>query len=135
MNAMTAAGLIVSLMITLLCARWWQAFLFHPGGFRQEFYALHLPRILIIAVPAGVGLMFMGLAKPGATALELIVAVVFLYVFQGISALHRLVAAGKLAGLWLVLMYVLLIVAPQTILLVACLGMADSWLYRAKAPE
>ena len=42
MNALMAAGLFVSLMLTMLISRWWQAGLFNPGGFKQEFYSLRL---------------------------------------------------------------------------------------------
>ena len=131
MNAVTCAGLVVSLVTTLFCARWWQASLFHPGGFGQEFQTLRLPRALGLAVLAGAGLLAAGLAEPGSAALDVLVLIVFLYVFQGVAAVHRLVAAGKLARPWLIAMYVLLVVLPQAVLFVACMGMVDSLVFRA----
>lgn len=135
MNAMTNAGLVISLVTTLLCSRWWQASLFFPGGFRQEFLALRLPRVLILPVVACGVLLAAGQAAPGSLALEVLIMVVFLYVFQGVAAVHRLVAAGKLAGAWLIGMYALLIILPQAVLFVACLGMVDSWVYPKAAPD
>jgi len=135
MNAMTIAGLVMSLVTTLLSARWWQAYLFHPGGFRQEFQALRLPKLLTLGVLACVGLLAAGQAEPGSAALDVLVLLIFLYVCQGIAAAHRLVAAGKVAGPWLVAMYVTLIVLPQAVLFVACMGMVDSWMFRTGAPR
>ncbi|MGH8120980.1 MAG: DUF2232 domain-containing protein [Gammaproteobacteria bacterium] len=133
MNAMTTAGLVVSLVTTLFCARWWQAYLFQPGGFGQEFRTLGLPKFLTIAVLACAGLLAAGQAEQGTAALEVLVLLIFLYVFQGIAAVHRLVAAGRLARPWLLAMYVTLVVLPQAILFVACMGMVDSWMFRTGA--
>ena len=130
MNAMTAAGLLISLVTTLLIARWWQAVLFNPGGFREEFYALRLPRGLIIAVIAGLVLVFMDMAGPGTMALDILLLLIFLYLFQGLAVIHRTVVSRKMARSWLFGMYILLFVLPQTILFIACLGMVDSWLVK-----
>ena len=135
MNAMTNAGLVISLVTTLFCARWWQASLFHPGGFRQEFQALRLPRVLTLAVVVSVGLLVAGLGAPGSPAMEVLVLLVFLYLFQGIASVHRLVVAGRLTMPWLIGMYVLLIVLPQAVLFMACLGMVDSWIFRKASPS
>jgi len=135
MNAMTIAGLVLSLVTTVFCARWWQAYLFHPGGFSQEFRALRLPKVLSLAVLVCVGLLAAGQAQPGSAALEALVLLIFLYVFQGIAAIHRLVAAGRLAGPWLIAMYATLIILPQAVLFVACMGMVDSWMFRKGAPS
>lgn len=134
MNAITNAGLVVSLVTTLFCARWWQASLFHPGGFRQEFLELHLPKTLSLGLLACVGLLAAGLAEPGSAALEVLVLIVFLYVFQGVAAVHRMVAAGKVARPWLIAMYIFLVILPQAILFLACMGMVDSWIFRTATP-
>lgn len=134
MNAATNAGLVVSLVITLFCARWWQASMFQPGGFRQEFQVLHLPKVLTLALLACVGFLAAGLADAGSAPMEILVLIVFLYVFQGVASVHRLVAAGRLTRPWLIAMYVLLAVLPQAVLFLACMGMVDSWMYRTATP-
>jgi hypothetical protein len=131
LNAMMATGLVISMILTTLIGRWWQAMLYIPGGFRKEFYALQLPRGLLIGILLGFGLVLMGAAKPGSLILDFMVLLVFLYLFQGIAAIHRLVAAKGLPRIWLVMLYGFLIMIPQVILLVACLGMVDSWHARA----
>src|SRR3569832_1316830 len=44
MTGMAVAALVLGLMLSLLLARWWQALLYNPGGFRREFHALRLSR-------------------------------------------------------------------------------------------
>jgi hypothetical protein len=133
MNAMTAAGLFISLTTTLLFARWWQSALFNPGGFRGEFHALHLPRGLVFAVIVGLVLVFLDRAGPGSLALDILLLLIFLYLFQGLAVIHRTVVSRKMAQGWLIGMYMLLFVVPQSILFLACLGMVDSWLVRPGA--
>lgn len=130
-NAVMAIGLVTSLAITVLVARWWQSLLFNPGGFRQEFHALHLPRWLFIPVVAGVVMLLLDQAKPGSWVIDVLVLAVFLFLFQGLAMLHRIVAVKKLSPGWLAGMYVLLFVIPQVALFIACLGMVDSWLMKA----
>ena len=135
MNAVINAGLIISLVTTVFCARWWQGSMFQPGGFRQEFQELHLPKILTLAVVACVGLLVAGLAATGSAALEILVLIVFLYVFQGVASVHRLVAEGRVTRPWLIAMYVLLAVLPQAVLFLACMGMVNSWMYKTTTPR
>ena len=130
MNAMTAAGLFISLVTTLLVARWWQAALYNPGGFRKEFHVLCLPRGLMVAVIAGIVMVFLDMAGPGSLALDILLLLIFLYLFQGLAVIHRTVVTRKMAPGWLIGMYMLLFVVPQAILFLACLGMVDSWLVR-----
>lgn len=132
MNAMTAAGFFLSLTTTLLLARWWQAALFNPGGFRKEFHTLKLPRLLIVGVLAGLVLVVMDMAAPGSLALDILILLIFIYLFQGLASMHRLVAAKKMARGWLIGIYIFILIVPQVILFLACLGMADSWLIRVK---
>lgn len=132
MNAMTAAGFFLGLTTTLLVARWWQAIMFNPGGFRTEFHSLKLPRLLIIGVIAGLILVIMGMAAPGSVALDILILLIFIYLFQGLASLHRLVATRKMARGWLIGIYIFMFLVPQVILFLACLGMADSWLITGK---
>jgi Predicted membrane protein (DUF2232) len=130
MNAIMAAGLFISMVVTLLIARWWQAGLFYPGGFKQEFYSLRLPRWLILAIVFCMVLVVTGHAHPGSIVLEILILLIFVYLFQGLASVHRLIAARNLATGWLIGIYVLMFVVPQIILFLACLGMADSWLIK-----
>lgn len=134
-NGMMGAGLTLSLAATLLLARWWQALLYNPGGFRSEFQQLCLPRWLGYALLLSLG-GWWALQGAGREWLgDILIVALFTFLFQGIAAVHRTVAARKLSAAWLVAMYGLLLLMPQMILFVACLGLADSWLgARARRP-
>jgi uncharacterized protein YybS (DUF2232 family) len=132
MNGMLAGSLLVSIVLTILVARWWQSMLFNPGGFKKEFYALHLPRVLLLGVLLGVALILIDEAKPGSIAFELLLLLIFAYFIQGLATIHRVIAAKGLPKVWLVMLYVLLLI-PQIGLFVACLGMIDCWFERSVA--
>jgi len=52
-----AGGNAATAVLSLLLARYWQALLYNPGGFKREFYALRLPKIWsLIFLGAGLAL-------------------------------------------------------------------------------
>ncbi len=132
MNGMLAGSLLISIVLTILVARWWQSMLFNPGGVKKEFYALRLPRILLLGVLLGVALILIEEAKPGSIAFELLLLLIFAYFFQGLATIHRVIAEKGLPKIWLVMLYVLLLI-PQIGLFIACLGMIDCWFERSVA--
>ena len=130
MNAIMAGAIATSLIVTTLISRWWQSLLFNPGGFRSEFYALRLPGAVIILSLAGIILLYASGGQQGSAGLDILVVVIFMYLFQGLASVHRVVNVKKLPQVWLVVMYLLLIFMPQAILIIACLGLVDSWINR-----
>ena len=130
-NAMVASGIVISIITTSLTARWWQSSLFNVGGFRQEFYALRLPRVLCYMCLIGIGVLWL---MEQAVLRDLLFMMVLLFLFQGLSAVHRIVNIRKLSIAWLSVMYCLLILMPQMVLFVACIGMADCWFRRVPSP-
>ncbi|RKZ46688.1 MAG: hypothetical protein DRQ48_07270 [Gammaproteobacteria bacterium] len=130
MNAIMAGAIASSLVVTSLLSRWWQSLLFNPGGFRPEFYALRLPGAVIFLSLAGIILLFTSGGQQGSAGLDILVVVIFMYLFQGLASVHRIVSEKKLPQIWLMVMYILLAVLPQAILIIACLGLVDSWMNR-----
>ena len=136
MNSIMAASVVVSLMIVLLLARWWQSMLYNPGGFSQEFRRMCLPRLpmmllttALLALVAITGLNAVEWHPQYAT--DLLVIVSTLYAFQGLAAIHNFVAVRGLSIGWLVGLYVLLLVqALPAILLLVAVGLADSLMDR-----
>ena len=114
-------------MINLFIARWMQAMLFNPGGFRSEFHALKLDRRLgIFLVIIGAVSMFTSgnLANYALNALILIAA---LYSLQGLAIVYAVVAAlGAHIG-WLIALYILMFFAlPYVMLILSCTALADN---------
>ncbi len=129
MTGVVGAATAVNVIVTVLLARWWQGLLYNPGGFRDEFQALRLPRVLLPAT----GLMaLLALvqghsggdgAKLGA---ELLLLATVLYLFQGLAVVHYRLRARTYAKGWLVLLYVSLALLPQyTVFMLGLLGAAD----------
>lgn len=133
MNPFIVSGMVISLSTTILIGRWWQSLLFNPGAFRKEFYAFQLPRSLLYLTLAGIVIMSFDSELQLSVVRDLLWLMIVMYLFQGISSVHRLVRTRGFSSTWLVMMYsLLLILAKYMILLVACIGMADSWMRSKK---
>lgn len=129
-SAFIVSGFVFSLVATLLLARWWQSLLFNPGGFRKEFYSLRLPRALVF--PTLLGLLALLLAPAGAPVLirDMVILMLILYLFQGLSVVHGFVHRKSLSRIWLPALYLSFFILPHAVLLLvsgagivsACLG-------------
>ena len=125
MNAsMAGIYLLVGVGMTML-ARSWQAKLYNPGGFQQEFRSLRLsPTIAVICVVIMVAgrLEAMNPMLLGwAGGLPLVLA--------GLGLVHGYVARKSMNGQWLVLFYLaLLFLGPIVMYLLLVLAFVDSWL-------
>ncbi|VUD40596.1 hypothetical protein TDB9533_00304 [Thalassocella blandensis] len=113
----------VSLM-GLLLARWLQAILYNPGGFRTEFHTLRLsPPVtaicaigLAVSYYVGIDYAYWGLLF----SLPLFIA--------GLGVIHNLVDQYKLGYTPLVVMYISFIIIAITVVLVVIIGLTDSWM-------
>jgi Predicted membrane protein (DUF2232) len=137
-NAMMIAGFMLNIVMSVLCGRWWQSRLFNRGAFQKEFYALRLPSE-ILPVSALIVLLVLTLAEPWQDLFrDIMVVLMFMYLIQGISSVHRNVDKFKLSMAWLISMYCLLLLLPQMALFIACLGMTDiyvGWRKDRRPPE
>jgi hypothetical protein len=124
---------LLTLMFTgfaamLLLGRSWQAGLYNPGGFRQEFHALALPRWLspLGALVALSALFFAQPAHGGGLLQDAVVIFVMMFSVQGLAVLHASYAMRALGRGWLVGTYVLLGFVPQFVMpILATTGIAD----------
>lgn len=115
--------LTLSAIASLLVSRWWQALLYNPGGFQQEFHGLRLDSsvalLLIAAVLAGMYLPSEYKPWMQLLAVPLLVC--------GLALVHHSIGFLKLGGQWLGLLYFGLVFAgSSTALLLVGLGFADS---------
>lgn len=123
----TFAGMIViSAIISLLLARFWQATLYNPGGFGNEFRALKFGQAPAIAAII-IGILTM--LVPSDLLLALSIIVLFTFMFQGLSIFHYLLLQRSMSKGWLYGLYILmLILLPQMALLLSTIGVSDAWL-------
>ncbi len=116
------------LVATLLLGRWWQAALYNPGGFGEEFRALAVPR-WISPVGAFVALALLAArfteTKAG-LAEDVLLVLVILFAVQGLAVLHAGCAAKALGRGWMIGTYVLLGLVPHVVIpVLATTGIAD----------
>ena len=124
------SGFVISLIITMLLARWWQSALFNPGGFRKEFYALRLPRVLVFPVLAALlALLLLPLNSLLIGIRDSVILILVLYLFQGLSVVHGFLYTRARSRVWLVGMYATFFILPRFILLfVCCVGIVNACL-------
>jgi hypothetical protein len=125
MTGSMASMIIINTMLSLFLARHWQAALFNPGGFQAEFHQLRLGRMV-----AGVGALICvsALLAPSDILASLAMVALVVFLFQGMAIAHALVKGRELGRGWLIGLYVLLVIVPQTVVVLAVAGMADAWM-------
>tara|TARA_B100001250_G_scaffold383690_1_gene377849 strand:+ start:950 stop:1840 length:891 start_codon:yes stop_codon:yes gene_type:complete len=115
------------MVMTILFARWWQSRLFNPGGFRKEFYALRVPKIVLPIFVALAILVFIAGDLRQDIFRDILVVLIFMYLIQGLSFAHRTIDKLKLSVSWLVILYCLLMFVPQMGLIISCFGIVDTF--------
>lgn len=117
-------------LLSLVTARWWQAKLYNPGGFQQEFHQLRLSRGNIIILVLALLLFFsteLYQAWARFFAVPMIVA--------GIALAHGIVEIKKLGTLWLVLLYVLVTMLAPLLMMIAIIDSAIDFRGRLAAAK
>lgn len=134
MTGIAAAASAFTLMLSLLIARWWQALLYNPGGFRAEFLRLRMPGSAGFVLLASLGLAAVGSEGMAELAMNLVTPLFVLFLLGGLSLLHVWLA-GKGGGFWLAGIYMALLFIPHVVLPIALLGLSDAWLdWRHRRP-
>ena len=118
-------------VVCLVLARWWQALLYNPGGFRQEFHSLRLPPVLAsVLLILGVLLSTLG---SDYRLLSVILGVPF--VIAGVALVHGIVGRLQLSSGWLAFAYIgwLMLTPLKAIVFIA--AVLDSWIdFRSRLP-
>ena len=115
--ALLATGNAVIALLSLILGRYWQASLYNPGGFGEEFRALRLPvGAVLLMASAALILWWMGADWRVWSAV-----VVLPLTIVGFSLLHAFAKRAGKGVTWLALMYALWIVLdPVKLLWVGC---------------
>lgn len=127
MTAIMASAFLLSMAIALFLGRWWQALLYNPGGFSQEFNALRLDKTGAL-LGVGVAAWAMLAGGVGTMPADMAVVVITLYALPGLALLHYWSDKTGANALWLLGMYLVLLFLPQFAVLLALAGFADAWL-------
>ncbi|MBD2857955.1 hypothetical protein IB286_02975 [Spongiibacter sp. KMU-158] len=118
-------------VLAVMLARWWQAVLFRPGGFREEMWQLRLPPTVTLILVA----LLLLLSNMGEVYRFWGICCALPFIVAGLALVHGVVGRLNLGRVWLVVLYVALsLVGPlwAVIMLVAVL---DSWIdFRKRLP-
>ncbi len=128
MTGVIAAGSVSGLMLGLLLARWWQAALFNPGGFRKEFAMLNTRPPLAIASLVILATALSDTGKIAEIAGNISILLFVLYAFIGTAVVHVLISVARAKRFLLPLFYLVIFIIPHALLPVALIGLADAWL-------
>lgn len=109
-------------IVLLMLARWMQAVLYNPGGFKQEFHNLRVEQKVALALIVIMLLSSFGIVVPEAWVLYFVLPLLF----SGIALTHAVVAKKKLSSMWLVTFYILLML-PVVVQILVLLALVDSW--------
>jgi hypothetical protein len=121
---MLGAGTATLAVLCLLLARYWQAALYNPGGFGEEFRALYYPAVVsTVMLVAAIALFSLGV-RFRTWAMICLVPLSF----AGLALVHaRARLRGRGTG-WLTGFYIAWLVLDLVKLVVVCIAIADSWL-------
>ncbi len=126
MTGIMAAALSASLLGCLFLGRWWQALLYNPGGFGEEFRQLRLGRS--VAVVALLLVAAQLLPEVPAILQDLLVLALVPFTIQGLSVAHGLVKRSGAHSGWLIALYLLLVFTTgQAMVVLAFIGAVDNW--------
>lgn len=120
-----AAGSVLSVVLSLLIGRWWQALLFNPGGFRREFLDL---RLLPVSGYLWLVLLMFAWITGSELGTNLAIPSFVPFLLTGFAVLHALFSRSSAGGFWLVGMYLALIFASPLIMVVMLIGFSDPWM-------
>lgn len=108
---------------SICLARSWQAKLFNPGGWQDEFYQIRIqPRLLVIGL-----LLAMITPLIGINATVIVFVFVVALIFSGIALIHGLIAKKKMTVHWLIGFYLsIFLLFPTVLFAVAIIAVVDS---------
>lgn len=123
LTGLMASVLQLLCILSVVLARYWQAALYNPGGFGQEFRALRLPAVIMF--PLVFGMLFAPSLGIQAAVLTPLCSVPLM--FAGLAVVHGLVAKYRSGNFWLIGLYIGIVLFTQLIYpLLLVLAIVDS---------
>ncbi|MGD8525973.1 MAG: DUF2232 domain-containing protein [Thioalkalispiraceae bacterium] len=127
MTGTTVAFTVMGMWLSLLIARSWQAKLYRPEGFGNEFRSLKLGQqsALLVALVAALAVFTSGLLNE--LSINALVVLLMLFMFQGLAVAHSLVYQLQQSKAWLIGIYVVLVFTlPHGLVIFAMIGWLDN---------
>ncbi|MDH5435877.1 MAG: YybS family protein [Gammaproteobacteria bacterium] len=124
------AVFVFSQLVMLTIARNWQARLYNPGGFTQEFHGLTLGKpVALVSLAVVLAGMMQGSA--GELFSNMLGIIFVLYLVQFLAIAHVVIARVTKGKQWLVALYALVVIGlfvfPPLLMIMVLVGFADTW--------
>ena len=129
MHASTIVLVMMFLSGALILGRWWQAALYNPGGFGQEFRTFLLPKPLMIVAAAISVMALIALNSAGTLSIlaDALLLITFLFAMQGLAIVHDRATKKGLAKGFFVFLYIFLVILPHIVgTMLAFIGIIDN---------
>lgn len=115
-----------SILINLGLARWWQAAMFHPGGLKKELHAIRFNWVPVLFL-ACFGVLALNGLEWSWDAIPLLLLMFFV---AALALIHTVFTPVKTGLIWLIIFYLLLIIAsPYSLFVVVAIGVLDSLIH------
>jgi hypothetical protein len=128
MTGIIAAGTIFGWIFALFLARWWQAQLYNPDGFRTEYLSLSTSKRFALGSLSLIAIAALSSGTIAELAANLSILVVVLYTFVGTSVCHSLLSPLKQGRYLVIGFYITVFLIPHLLIPVATIGVLDAWL-------
>lgn len=128
MTGIAAASAVFSMLLGLFLGRWWQALLYNPGGFKQEFLGLRARQRIAIICISVIAVAAISSGVLSEIAWNTAILMVVLYLVIGVAVLHTLFSRMKIGQFAVPMFYITLFLIPHSLLPVALVGFSDTWL-------
>ncbi|MGZ8227083.1 MAG: hypothetical protein ACXWT3_10650 [Methylococcaceae bacterium] len=128
MTGLLVAGSVFSLLFGLFLGRWWQATLYNPGGFREEFLSLSTQPRLAIGSIIVIAVAWLSSGALSEVLWNTAILLFVLYAFIGTALLHSLLSKTSLARYAVPMFYLTMFLVPHVMLPIALVGLSDAWL-------
>lgn len=116
-------GFFLSIITSLFLGRWWQACLYNPGGFQQEFHQMRMSPMHATALFAVAFMASQIEADEAAMAIMALLPIMF----AALGLVHNLVKVNQTNIAWLVLFYIsVLVMSAFGMMMLLLIGLADS---------
>jgi len=123
-----AAGSVYGLLFGLFLARWWQAVLFNPGGFREEYLSLRVHSRVALASLFIVAIAWFSSGIVAEICWNLSILSLVLYAFVGMAVLHSAFSEMKTKRFTVPFLYITLVLVPHVVAIIVVVGVVDAWL-------
>ena len=113
MNGIVAAGMSLTLILSVMIGRWWQSLVVNPGGFAEEFRLIRMPRaagIIMALIVAYLVLAKIPLQEAG-VLLDISLIGMIAFMLAGLAFLHQAMYTTGKPTAWLIGLYVFLFFA------------------------